>query len=178
VAGSGQLSAPTWLSPQFSPRPCLFQQQRPGLPWFPWMLWVPPSGGGHTALSTPLIVILILRIAKLSRDQNLWYEVECCHCDNFLVYSLIKVMIAAGRCIVSKKPEKVFAPTAHFCYFSAELPRRVQPSSKLNKKGSRPASLSTDFSSLRGSYSTGSCFLALSNFQAFCCLWVFALIEP
>lgn len=87
----------------------------------------PQVGGGHTALSTPLIVILILRIAKLSRDQNLWYEVECCHCDNFLVYSLIKAMIAAGRCIVSKKPEKVFAPTAHFCYFSAELPREFSP---------------------------------------------------
>lgn len=176
MAGSGQLSAPTWLTPQFSPRPCLFQQQRPGPPWFPWMLWVSPRGK-HNALSTPFIVILILRIAKLSRDQNLWYEVECCHCDNFLVYSLIKAMIAAGRCIVSKKPEKVFAPTAHFCYFSAEL-LRVQPSSKLNKKGSRSASLSTDFSSLRGSCSTGSCSLALSNFQAFFCLWVFALIEP
>lgn len=41
MAGSGQLSAPTWLTPQFSPRLCLFQQQRPGPPWFPWMLWVP-----------------------------------------------------------------------------------------------------------------------------------------
>lgn len=70
-----------------------------------------------------------------------------------------------------KKPEKVFAPTACFCYLSAELPRGAQPSShqgfqassKLNQEGSQPPSLYRLLQPLC-SCSSGSCSSAPSCF--------------